>query len=149
MPAATYMAWFDGIVLEGQAQVEAVGPQIPHDPLLERGDLGVVTPVAHDQEVPAQPVAVQPGQRLRLHPQRAAGEQDDRQRRVEELQEPGDLLDDRVVAARLEKGGPVPIPPLDEVLATGGVGQDPVDVEDDGRRPDDGPCRRVVQRQLG
>ena len=53
------------------------------------------------------------------------------ERRIQELEEAGDLLDHRVVPAGLEEGGPVPPAPLEEVLAPGGVGQHAVDVEDD------------------
>ena len=60
------------IVLEGEPQVEAVGAQVLHHRLLELGDLGVVPARAHDQQVPAQPVPLQPGQRLGLDPVGAA-----------------------------------------------------------------------------
>ena len=53
--------------------------------------------------------------------------------RIQKLEQAGDLLDHRVVAAGLEEGGPVPPAPLEEVLAPGGIGQHAVDVEDDRR----------------
>ena len=96
------------IVLEGQAQVEAVRPEVLHHRLLELGDLRVVAARAHDEQIPAQPVALQPGQRLGLDTVGAPGEQDDGERGVEQLEQPGDLLDHGVVAAGLEEGCPVP-----------------------------------------
>ena len=84
-----------------------VGPQLADGAPLELPGGGVVAAVAHDQQVPAQLVALQPGQGLGLDPQRPAGEQDDRAGRVEQLQQPGHLVDERVVAARLEEGVPV------------------------------------------
>jgi hypothetical protein len=62
----------------------------------------------------------------------------------------GDVVDERVVAARLEER--VPVAPrlraVDEVLALRGVGEDAVDVEDDGRSRGDraGPPRPVRRR---
>ena len=44
------------------------------------------------------------------------------------------LLDDRVVAARVEERAPVAARRLEVVLAAGGVGEHAVDVDDD-RRP--------------
>ena len=52
------------IVLEGEPQVETVGPEILHYRLLELGDLGVVAARTHDQQIPAQAVSLEPGQRL-------------------------------------------------------------------------------------
>ncbi len=123
------------IVLEGQSQVEAVGPQVVHHRLLELGHPGVVPARTHDQQVPAEAVALQPGQRLGLHAVGTPGQQNDGERRIEQLEQAGDLLNHRVVSAGLEEGGPVPPPAaaVQEVLAAGGVGQDPVDVEDDSR----------------
>ena len=136
------------IVLEGEPQVEPVGAEVLHHRLLELGDLGVVPARAHDQQVPAQPVALQPGQRLGLDAVGPAGEEDDGERGVEQLQQPGDLLDHGVVAAGLEEGRPVPPPPFEEVLAAGGVGQDAVDVEDDGRPAGCGAPPSACQVQL-
>jgi len=121
------------VVLEGEPQVEAIRPEILHHRLLELGDLGIVPPRAHHEQVPAQPVPLQPGQRLFLDPVGSPGEEDDGERLVEQLQQAGDLLNHRVVPAGLEEGSPVPPPAVQEVLTAGGIGQDPVDVEDDGR----------------
>src|SRR5688572_31625909 len=55
--------------------------------------------------------------------------------RSEQLEQAPDLLDQRVVTARLEERVPVLAPApaaLDEVLPAGGVRQHAVDVEDDG-----------------
>ena len=65
-----------GVVLEGQPQVEPVGAQLVDAVPLEPGHLRVVPPRPHDQQVPAQPVPLQPGQGLGLHPHGPAGEQD-------------------------------------------------------------------------
>ena len=78
-----------------------------------------------------------------------AGEQHDRASvGVEQLEQAGDLLDERVVAAGVEEA-PVPVAdgPLEEVLAAGGVGQHAVDVEHDAAtaRTSGAPSR---QRQL-
>ena len=67
-----------------------------------------------------------------------AGQQDDLESRIEQLEQPGDLLDDRVVAAGLEEGGPVPLADLEEVLSADCVGQHAVDVEDHRPRRVDG-----------
>ena len=127
------MAWFDGSSSKASRRSNPWARRSSDDRLLEVGDLRVVTPGAHDEEVPAQPVALQPGHRLGLDPLGPARQQDHGERRVEELEQPGDLLDDRVVAAGLEEGRPVPPATLEEVLAAGRVGEHAVDVEDHGR----------------
>ena len=78
--------------------------QVLDDRLLELGDLRVVAPGPHHQQVPAQAVALEPGQGLGRHPLGPPGEQDDRERRIEQLEQAGDLLDHGVVAAGLEEG---------------------------------------------
>ena len=105
----------------------------------------VVAGVPHDEQVPPQPVPVQPGQGLRLHPGRAGGQQHDHQARVEQAEQAGDLLDERIVAAGLEEGVPVPPRALEVVLAAGGVGEHPVEVEHHRRAGGD---RSVRQCQL-
>jgi cytochrome P450 len=119
-----------GIVLEGQTEVEAEGPEFVDGVALEPGHLGVVTAGPHDQEIPPQPVPLQPGQCLRLYPDRPAGQEDHLEAGVEQFEHPHHFADDRVIAAGVEKGVPVAPAPLDEVLATDRIGQDPVDVED-------------------
>src|SRR5205807_5236821 len=121
------------VVLEGELQVEAVAAQLLHRPALELLGGRVVAVVPHDQHVPAQLVALQPGQGVGLDPQGAPGEQDPAQGRVQELEQAGHLLDQGVVAAGVEERGPVPPARLDEVLAAGRVGEDPVQVEHHGR----------------
>ena len=54
-------------------------------------------------------------------------------RAVEQFEEPGDLLNHGVVPTGLEEGGPVSSALLEEVLAAGGVGEHPVQVEDHSR----------------
>src|SRR5216683_3122877 len=122
------------IVLERQPQGEAVGPQLRDRPTFELPGPRVVAGLAHDEHVPPQLVAPEPGEGLGLDPYRPPGEQHHPQRRVEQLEQPGHLLDQRVLAARVEERVPRPPARLDVVLAAGRVGQDTVDVEDD-RRP--------------
>ena len=94
--------------------------------------MAVVAPVTHDQQVPSQVISLQPRHGLGLNPQGASGEQDDLETRIEQLEQPGDLLDDGVVTTGLEEGCPVPLADLEEVLATHGVGQHAIDVEHHG-----------------
>ena len=77
-----------GVVLEGQPQVESEVAQLVDGVPLVPGHLGVVPPGPHDQQVPAQFVALQPGQRLGLYTHRATGEQDDLELGVEQLEDP-------------------------------------------------------------
>src|SRR5215471_12117988 len=119
------------VVLERQAQVEAVAAQVLDRLPLEAAGRGVVAPLPHDQQVPPQAVALEPGQRLGPDPQRPGREQHDPVAGVEDLQQPGHLVDQRVVAARLEERLPVPPGVLEEMLAGGGFGQDAVHVEHD------------------
>ena len=56
-----------------------------------------------------------------------------RQVGVDDLEQAGHLVDERVVAARLEEGLPVAARALEVVLAAGGVGQHAVHVEHDRR----------------
>ena len=82
---------------------------------------------------------MEPSQRLRLDPDRPAGQQHDPERRVEQLQQRPDLFDERVVAARLEERVPVTTArSLDVVLAAGRVRQDAIHVEHDRRARRDG-----------
>ena len=92
------------VVFEGQAEVEPVLAEVVHGALLEPGDRGAVAPLAHDQDVPAQSVALEPGQGLGLDPVGTAGQQDHGQGRIEELEQPGDLIDDRIIPTGLEEG---------------------------------------------
>jgi hypothetical protein len=74
---------------------------------------------------------------------RSRREQDDRQRRVEQIEEHLDLLDDGIVTAGIEEGAPVPAGRLEVVLAAGGVGEHAVEVDDHGRAGRDrsiAPC---------
>ena len=113
-------------------EVEPVLPELPHARLLEvAGDL-VVAPRAHEQDVPADPVPAQPRLGEVVDPLGPGGEQHDPQVGVEEVEEHLDLLDDGVVAARLEEGVPVAAGCLEVVLATGRVGEHAVDVDDRG-----------------
>ena len=52
---------------------------------------------------------------------------------VEQVEEAGDLVDQRVLAGRLEEGIPVAARALEQVLATGRVGEHAVHVEHDRR----------------
>ena len=72
-------------LLERQAQVEADGPEVLDDPALQGRHAAVVAPVAHDQQVPAQAVALEAHRddRVVVRPDRA------------------DVVADRVVAAFL------------------------------------------------
>ena len=56
-----------------------------------------------------------------------------RQSSSSSVEQAGDLVDERVVAARLEERLPVAARPFEEVLAAGRVGQHAVHVEDDRR----------------
>jgi apolipoprotein N-acyltransferase len=71
------------VVLHGEAQIEPVAAELRHGQALEVADVRVLASVAHHQQVPSQAVALQPGQGLGLDPERPAGEEHDRQRRVE------------------------------------------------------------------
>ncbi len=122
------------VVLEPETKVETVVAELGDGCPLELACGGVVAHVAHDEKVPAHAVAVEPGEGLGLHPDGAAGEEDDVEVAVEQLEQAGDLLDQRVVAARVEERSPVAFGLiLQEVLAVGGVGQDAVDVDQDCR----------------
>ena len=134
MPSLWNMSRLRGSSSKASMRIEAEGAELGHRGPLEPRHLGVVAPVAHHEHVPPQPIVRQPGQRLGLHPQRAPGEQHDAQPGVEQLEQTGHLVDQGVVAAGVEEGVPVAPPPLQEVLATRGVGEHAVDVEDD-RRP--------------
>src|SRR6185437_13926642 len=94
------------VVLDGEAQLEAVVPQVPHRGLLEVAGHLVVAPRPHQEEVPPDAVPAQPGLGEVVHPFGPGGEQHDAQVGVEEVEEHLDLLDDRVVAARLEERVP-------------------------------------------
>ena len=75
---------------------------------------------------------------------RPGGEHDDRQGRVEALEQAGDVRQHRVVAARGEEAVPVLGAPVEEVLAAGGVRQRAVEVD---RPPGPGrPARPATER---
>src|SRR5207248_2562938 len=75
------------VVLEGEAEVEAIVAEVAHGVALELPGHGVVAEVAHDQQVPAQVVALEPGERLGLYPQGPAGQQNHGELVVEEVHE--------------------------------------------------------------
>ena len=77
--------------------------QLPHRRLLEVAGQLVVAPRPHDQQVPADLVAPQPRLGEVVHPVRPGGEQHDLQLGVEQVEQRLHLLDDRVVAARVEE----------------------------------------------
>ena len=133
MPSLWNMSRFLGSSSKASMGIEAELPELGDRGTFEARRLGVVAPVAHHEHVPPQPVVRQPGQRLGLDPQGTPREQHDAQRGIEELEKAGDLPDEGVVTAGIEEGVPVATPPFQEVLAPGGVGEDPVDVEDDRR----------------
>src|SRR5216683_4932779 len=58
------------VVLEGQPELESVAAELVDRFPLEVPGRRVVAVIAHDQQVPAEVVAVQPGERLRLDAQR-------------------------------------------------------------------------------
>ena len=107
----------------------------PTRPLLEDPGRHVVAELAHDQQVPAQLVALEPRQGLGLHPDRSGRQQHDPVvgRRSPRAVGPTSSMS-VVVAAGLEERLPIGERVLDVVLAAGGVGQHPVHVEHD-RRP--------------
>src|SRR5687768_955429 len=72
------------VVFEGELESEAKAAQVVDGALLELAGSGVVAVVAHDEQVPPELVALQPGQGLGLDPGRAAGEQDDAEVAVEQ-----------------------------------------------------------------
>jgi SAM-dependent methyltransferase len=120
------------VVLEREPQVEAQPAQVVDGLALEGARRRVVAVVAHDQHVPAQLVAVEPGQGLRAYPQGPGGEQHDVEGRVDDVEQAGHLVDELVVATGREEGVPVAAGVVEEVLAAGGVGEHAVHVEDHG-----------------
>src|SRR6478609_5490439 len=71
------------VVLERQLRLESCSAQLVHGPPLELAGVVVVAVVPHDEEVPAQVVALEPTQRVVAHPERAGREEDDVQQWVE------------------------------------------------------------------
>ena len=95
------------IVLEGEPQVEAEVAKLAHGVLLEVPRHAVVAPLPHHEEVPPQGVALEPAEGVALDADRSGGEQHDPEVGLEEVQELRDLLDQRILARRLEEGVPV------------------------------------------
>lgn len=120
-----------GIIFERELKVKAVVTQVMHRTSLEGRHLCVIPTVAHDKKVPAQSVVVQPRESLRHHPKRPTGEKDYPQGGLEKSEQMGHVLDKRIFAASLEERVPILPSGFDEMLAPGGIGQNPVDVEDD------------------
>src|SRR6266540_2857591 len=121
------------VVLDRESQVEAVATEVGHGQLLEIPRHLVVTPGSHDEHVPADLVAMEPGLGEVMDTLRPRREQHDRQRRVEEVEQHPDLLDDGIVATRVEERAPVPHRRFQVVLPASGVGQDAVEVDHRGR----------------
>ena len=101
--------------------------------LLEVAGQLVVAPRPHDQQVPADLVAAQPGLGEVVDPVRPGGEQHDLELGVEQVEQRVDLFDHRVLAARVEERPPVLARRLEVVLAARRVGEHAVDVDDDRR----------------
>src|SRR6266511_3910974 len=121
------------VVLDRESQVEAVATEVGHGQLLEFSRQLVVTPGSHDEHVPPDLVAMEPGLGEVMDALRPRREQHDRQRRVEEVEQHPDLLDDGIVATRVEERAPVPHRRFQVVLPARGVGQDAVEVDHRGR----------------
>ena len=62
-------------------------------------------------------MALEPSEGVALDADRAGGEEDDPEVGLEQVEELGDLLDQRVLAGRLEEGIPVSVGTLEQVLA--------------------------------
>src|SRR5439155_7430305 len=73
------------VVLERQAQVEAIAAEVGDRPPFELPGGRVVPEVPHDEQVPEQLVAPEPGDGLRLHAHGPGGQEQDLQLRVEQL----------------------------------------------------------------
>src|SRR5207302_6227101 len=73
------------VVLEGEAEVEAPGPELGHGVLLELPGHRIVAALAHEQGIPADAVAVHPGLGQGMHSGRTAGEEHDPERVFEEI----------------------------------------------------------------
>ena len=127
------------VVLKGQAEIETLVPQVVDRLLLELSGHGVVAALAHQEGVPADPVAGQPGLGQRVDPGRAARQENHPEAGIEEVEERLDLLDHLVLAAGVEEAPPVGPGVLEVMLPAGGVGQDAVDVDDDRRTRLDRP----------
>src|SRR5207237_2562757 len=95
------------VVLEGDPQVEAPPAQFLDGLLLELPGHGVVAALPHEEHVPADPVALQPGLGEGVDPGGAPGEEDHSQGGVEQVEEDLALLDDRILPAGVEEGPPV------------------------------------------
>ena len=93
-----------------------------------------VRAVPHDQQVPADGEATEPLAGDVEEPDRPRSQQHDPEVGVEKIEEHLRLLDDRVLAARVEEPTPVTDRPLEEVLTTRCVRQDTIEVDDHDRR---------------
>ena len=71
MPSERNIVDVAAVVLEREAQVEAVVAQLPHRRLLEVAGQLVVAPRPHDEQVPADLVAPEPRLGEVVHPVRA------------------------------------------------------------------------------
>src|SRR5258708_2064738 len=70
------------VVLDGEAELEAVVPQVPARGLLEVPSHLVVAPGAHEQDVPADPVPPEPRFGEAVDPFPPGGQQGDAQLRI-------------------------------------------------------------------
>ncbi len=122
IPSSWNMSRFLGSSSKAR-QIDSGRPELCHRGAFEPSHLGVVAAVAHHEQVPSQPVVGQPRQRLWPDSQWAPGEQHDAEPRVEQLEQPGHLLDQRVVATSVEEGVPIPAAEVEEMLARGGIRQ--------------------------
>jgi hypothetical protein len=109
------------IVLEGDPEIETFPAELLDGVFLELPGHGVVAALSHEERIPADAVALQPGLGEGVDPGGSPGEEDDPQGGIEQVEEDLDLLDDRVLAAGVEESPPVTAGVLDVMLAAGGV----------------------------
>jgi hypothetical protein len=98
---------------------------------LEDRHLGVVTPVTHHEDIEAQLVALEPGQRLWRNPRWSSGQQNDLQTGIEQIEQSRLFGNDRVITTGFKEGIPVSSATLNVVLAASGIREHAVNVEDD------------------